>query len=1270
MGGFEIIDLCSDSDSDSEHATAAAEEGPARKKTKKKLLDTAAVSRRAVEGRREGITASGVGNSGTSSAAGNGIFRGVTWKRSHPDGSVEGPVKDDDDDDDDPGQRAAPATPVIRGATQVRRVEPGSGTESAGAVRQMQTTPLAQPRHGTEAPHIIAANDTEASGKGPNSSHPSPSNHDEITVVIEDLSPFTVAQNTGLDTTKPAIPRIETVRTETGTKKRKMIGPFVLDDDDIDDGGGGGGGGGDEIVCDFPEDGEYAATDLKFLKTNSIIIISNVRKDSGIGAGSGPGADAGSNSTSASNPRSPSPLSPPRKKTKVDEMELYQRRRKSEDKCAQVSRTMREEAIAKRRAGVKGSQGIGSSRGLLEESPSPEVNWPASRLGIQRGVMDSTSAGNGCESKQNRFSDEDEDDLFGDGTPSLENIEAQLDFAPSPANRIGNAPSPKDLSRSCRPFTSTSGVERADFAEKSDLQRNDGEVLLHDSTQHSEKQLPNGEARNPVTSGIEHYDREQAEKYWVNVNKEERRKKKKKKKRPKKIEFERDQTGIVPPSTGRGGPTNMMDGIRGKDEARLLTAKEPLKAAPNVNGLLPQLVQKTAAKPGGPSDFLRDAKGTQPPSSPTHRGLDSMSPDAGVWTKNGTVRERKRDIENLMSAFTESAKCCNLAFDSLSQHYQKLVKSDVHKLKEFAGPILRGYSFRDKVDRRIAEIRKNMTRRTERYEKTNRTDGGTSQGEIDLTLVDLMGPERFRRGKKLLDDVLAEYQKHQTTEKGRSRSKRDSSRRNNDSGPLKRTSQPSMSHQDVEDLQSQSDADKADAYEGVGLNRQAQAAWQRLDAREKQLREKHSLYERLAQRGQRDESTKRVSFADEGLWDEARAEARLSQSVESDEDEDETAPSFGRDGDSISTAPRSPAIAVAAAPARRSFGGKGLISELRQMSEERPVPRNSSGHRPMARKGDPARKRKSKPMSNENVELTRRIDVGGKSISMAFQQKPRDQLTTQIDSSESEEFQCGSGELDSEAEDSFVDTEDASGIYDDMHVIQYDIVAAYDSFDDYKDASSVRLGTHIDVNAALRQMNRVTRDVAASASRKYRQVRLIWDTDDFELAAQTVILPTGGECRVCMVKSWAPVTSWPGKERAKAVAVPKVVYVVHETKTTSLRPPPPCSGDAKDDELFGPEDFKDPQPVIEKERDMCLSSRQCANGIAKNRLMAFNSKHDAGEEAEGRASNAELAEYMEQIEHDKVCFEQEKRVWTKRDDRKGKEEIKIWVEEMLVDMPI
>ncbi len=1263
LGAFEIIDLCSESESDGD----APPPPPKKVKLGTPMHIPIPIPMPAVDG-QEGMDRAGAGAK-AGPGMGDEVFRGVKWKT----GNLEDGGKGGEDVKDEtprhnpisaPAQPSHQSTnPIFASAEVLQQIQARIAAPRCRALTPTQTpqqlTDISAASNGAVTQIQTPIGDSSHEGDKNDSNHAStfkasssalPTADEFLHIEIKNPSPFTTAHIGRSKSIKPVIPRTETI----GTKKRKMVGPFYLEDDDDEEAN-------DESFCSPLEDEGYGS----FFSNGQGKCHGKIEgKTSGscFASGSGP---------SSSDLNSADQLSG---KVRVGEMDLFQRRRKSEDKCAETSRRMREEALAKRNTDARGSQQVGPSGGFLKgDSSGGRTNWTSSNPGKQTKVKTNSEHGRLCAAnglqRRHDWLDDDNGDLFDDGALSQENIEAQLDLAQAFANSNGNLPSQKDLTRSHQPSSSASSMEKADpvLTLDSPSNGNDRGVPLLHSIPHPEKQLLKGELGGIVTSGIERYDREQAEKYWRSVNREERRRRKEM--WPEKMEIER----MVPSSAGHCAPTKVVDGALGKDEARLLAAKEPLRPAPNVNGVLAQLAKKnrTFATPSHPRDLPSWSEDSHRQSSPACRqGREDRAIDENIWTKNGRLKERKRDVESLMSAFTETAKCWCAAFDSMSSYNQKRMKSEVQELRAFADPIVRGYSFRDKAEKRITHIKSNMVRRAKNYEKANGAGSHPSQHEVDLTLVELMGHGRFQRGKKRLNDVFVEYERYKQENRSR-HSQRERSRCNGiESGRVKPTKVSSIPYKELEEFCSASD--DSNVYDGFKLSRNQQVAWQGEDARRERIEQILALYEEPTEPVQQDERTRKVRFAGGDPWEKRFDAAQNSEFEESDEDEDETAPSFGRgENDSATIVPRMIPMVENAQPARNKVGGKGLLSELRDLNEEMVGAPPISAHRPQARKGLPSQIATLQPDDDgQTPGRPTGTDVGRKTVSVVEQQEPQEKPQTRIEDSNIGETQHDAEGLQSDPESSFSDEEDASDVQDDMHVLQYDIFADYENFDDFEDAELVPLGRYIDVKAALSQMNRVTTDTVASASRKYRHLRVIWDTDDFELAAQTVILPTGGEFRVRMVKSWAPATNWPGKRRTRAVSAPKVVYIVHETKKTSLRAPADTGGDTEEDELFGREDFEDPEAVVEKERDMSFSSRQCANEIAKNRLIAFSSRYDPAEDAGDTAGTKKLADYMEQIQHDKVCFDQERRFWIQTTEmRKGKEEVKIWVEEMFVDMP-
>ncbi|ERF70414.1 hypothetical protein EPUS_05233 [Endocarpon pusillum Z07020] len=1210
MGQFEIIDLCSDSD---------GEDAKVPPKKKAKLDDGIAAPQRDYGMEKSWI--GGISNR-TGTGTGEEVVCGVTWKRSVDMAEGEEDAKDERPDH-------APST-----------------------------APGEMPPENRKG-HLIHNNN-------PTGPAAAATSNNEIIIEIKHPNPFAVATQRvpkSSDTINPVVTRTETVQTQTGMKKRKMVGPFVLEDADDGDGDG-------DATMRSPGDEGYGSFCSGAVKPDS--------HDGGNILSSGSG--------SSHSP--PDAMDGFARQSKVGGgMELFQRRRQLEDKCAETSRRMREEALKKRNAEMQEAQKSGLSQGFLEDSLNVRPNAESYQSDIQIGKETNSTSQGTCsaherQSNQDEF-DDDDDDFFADDTFSSENIEAQLDLAQAFANNNGNLPSPKDLTRSYRPSTLVSSTEKADRAAEADSSpSNARDPPLQDSTQHPERQLFNGGAGKTATSGIEHYSQEQAEKYWGRVNKEERRKEKEK--WPEKMEMGRGHEEVVAsPCTA----TKVIGGAPGKDEARLLAAKEsltttkqPLRAAPNVSGVLAQLAKntrgtnETVGELADPGEFHQGRGNARHPSPTAHaRQRNHLTIDEEVWTKDGTLRERKRDIENLMSSFTEIARCWCLVFYTLSPHFQESMKSQVHELKRYAGPILRGYTFRKNSGRRITEIRKNVERRMGKEREAGRLIGNVTQREIDSKLVELMGREHFHHGQSLLNKVREEWEDHKVNRKHTGHRKRPNSQSNsNASARSKPMVVSNMPYTGMD--ASRTGSEESDPYEGFNLNPKKRIAWQREDERHKRMEEALARYEKVAEPDGRTENSKRVRFAEQSVWDNEYDHTQSSESEESDEDEDGTAPSFGRGED------RRPEIEPRvgnAEPVRRNTGAKGLFSQPQSVDEK--VTR-SSQHTPSR-----ATARKSLPAQSGNMKFTgeqqspepaTKREVGGKSVASFNQWGPQETMLTNVNCSDIEESPQDADEVQSETEGSYTDDGDMADLHNDVYGTQYDIVADYEDFDGYEDAHSVPLGKHIDPRAAHRQMTRVMLNTVEDALHRVRGTgRIIWDIENSEVMVHSIILPTGGECRIRKVKSWVSAANWPGKYRARAVPVPQVYYIVHETKKTSLRPPPPNGEEIQDEELFGPEDFEDPQALVEKEQPMGFTNRESANSSALERLIVFDKRHNGAEGAEDAKdileteNTTDMAEYMEQIEHDKLCFERERRVWIETEDgRKGKEEIKVWVEEMFVDM--
>jgi hypothetical protein len=1226
---LEIIDLCSDSD----------DSFPPAPKKKTKLDDVARDSSSVMEMENRVAAAKSEAEAWAGKVAVSGILNDVTGRLANED--AERKRKQQEEDVKDKGSvELKPGA----GVSEQHVLQMASADFPAGSATVTKDVPVPT----ADAHHI-----TNNNGRHSTDTFAA---EDILLVEIRDPGTFTTPRVVkSSEDVKPVL-RIETIQTQSGVKKRKLVGPFVVDDDD-------------------PADEGYGSFSSCTAKENQMGFHGH--------AGNSNSNSNSNNSEPISSELCPMTSAP----TKLHDMEVVQRRRRSEDKCAEMSRQMRKEALAKRKADMQkdGSQTNGLSKDFLEDVSHPTIDAASLTFGSQplkrtTNAPSMIGALTMCASKEanrnDKDGDNDDDDPFGESDEPTENVEAQLDlvqaFAHSKDNTLQSA---GDLSRSRQPCTSaSSGLEKKqkadDFSDLDSQSKGDRALRLHGSIPPREKQLLGGKQKGIATSGIEHYDSEQVEKYWTRMVRDESSRKEDE---DAKAELELAQDTKLPARNLSFAHCSVIGGAMGKDEARLLTVKEPLRAAPNMSGGLARLVQMAEEKNGitGPCRGSNDhrsastqSRGGSPPLD--HRGPGKNTLDEASWTRDVTIQKRKRDIDNLMNTWTETAKCWWIASDAISPRYQKCMRMELQQLRRISDMILCGFSSHDKAERRIGNIKANMIRRARRHQMDNPSDYGPSTQEIDRQMFHLMGEEQCKKARMMLGRVHEEYESFQQSQKQKSHLKRAyPDPESSCSQKLQPRTQPNIACEAVQEISSE--FGKLDQYEELKLTHQKRTAWQKEDAKIEQIKERLARFEKVAEPAQRNGPTKKVHFADQALWENEFDDAQISETEESDEDEDETAPSFGRGDD------RSADTALRSEPgprqvARKNVGGKGLLSQLRKDDDPREpscAPIHTSAKKRLSAQKGPVQY----TQDVQNPTPDGWSHVGGESVSLPNQLNCQGQVSISHETSEIEDSQSDTADLMSEAE-AFAGEDDKDDTYAGTHVLQYDIVADYESFDDYQDANLVPLGRHIDIKTALRQMKRVATDVAASASRKHRQLRIIWDTDDFELAAHTVILPTGGECRIRMVKSWGLVADWPGKQRPKAVVAPKVFYIVHETKTTSLRPSADDRGDGGDDDLFGPEDFEDLNTVMEKERDMCFSSRRCANEIAKNRLMAFNRRHEAAADYDGMESNPDLTAYMEQIEHDKVCFEQEKRFWIEnKDGRKGKEEVKIWVEEMIADMP-
>jgi hypothetical protein len=1060
-----------------------------------------------------------------------------------------------------------------------------------------------------------SATTKSAATSGPNSY--------DVTSTTKEPDKFSAQPSTISDNNANCVvPRIESIRTIDGVRKRKLIGPFVLENDDDDTAISNVH---ENKTTRSPEDEGYGSCSYGSKTAEG----SDWSKLSGLGLHPSRG------SSSAGIARSSEPKDQAWKRTHIDEMELYQRRQQSEEKCAEISRRMREEALAKREAERKATE----KKALSEDS-------------LENDLRSSPEGG------KERYRFDSDDDIFTTKHLSPDDIEAQLDIAQALVNNDGNLPSQKDLSRLCQPPTSMISMGKADHTAEPDFSRNELNGHTHDSIQHPEKQQQNGAVAGTTISGTKHYDQDQAEKYWRKVNKQQRREET----WPEKWETGRSQGSDVPSSKVFGS-------ARGEDEASLFVTKGPLRAAPNVNGILAQLVEKAGRGDNEASQAGEPHDGHHATSTILQRV------DKRYWTKRGTLRERKRDIENLMSAFMETGKCWCVAFEALSERNKKPAVRELQELKEFAHPILQGYCSRDRAEKRITDIKSNMARRVQKHGPLNQADSNPSQYDIDRVLVSLFGQERLRQGKELLSNVLMESKGRKANSESKSHHKGTGSKSDgNRATRSKRTTPANVLHD-----QGESESEEATLCKKQNRTNKQQSARQSSEAKIQRIKQAISRYDEATRPAQQNQS-KQVRFADECLWDNDFDHRQSSESEVSDEDEDETAPSFGRGNNAGSI------TEAQINPIRKSVGGKGVSSQLQKANETATTPSTNPRDRPIARKGLATESGDKQPLAeSDSAAPGIKRAIGAKSLPIIQHREARKTLITTTEPADAEESQDEADELISDAEDSSIlDETDVLDEIDTTKILQYEIMVDYENFGNVPDTSSESLGRHMDAEAAYRQMTRVGADISAWAAGEYRYTKTSWDTDDFELATHTTILPTGGECRVRMVKTWAPAPDWPGKHRAVALARPKVFYLVHETRTTSLRPCGDIGGgskggaeaeaeaEAETADLFGPEDFEDAHAVVERERDWCFTSRRHANEVARDRLTAFTNRHGemVVECGAGTMSAAELAEYIEQIEHDKECFEQERKAWVETAEaRKGKVEIKIWVEELIADLP-
>jgi hypothetical protein len=1034
---------------------------------------------------------------------------------------------------------------------------------------------------------------------------------------------------------RPVPISIEVIQTEYGPKKRKLLGPFVLED-----------------VEDSEIEEGLVATTTKVDRKHSPR--SHCLRNSAQSNNSTLVNDSSSSSRSqlaflASN------------RTTFDESELSLRRKQAENRCASLSRVLREQAIARVEAhrlsgfqdgleGVFREEVIELSGDSTIPSPSASSSSSCKITATNYSTKDSRADSlNGRVAKAERMIElsSDEDDVSG------LRIEKQLDVAQAISQAVNrgesNVLSGNDSRRWSRPLgQSTSEQQMVNDGVHPQARGNHRSFPHYDLAPPQRKQLANVRSRDATILHDEGRGGEQPNCILKRDSTTE----------PSRTTTNSARVHFVPASRPSAPTSHDSTLFRvshepsKRNEARLLAAKGSLKIAPNVYGGLAKLALMAEAK-NAKAQNHGDLSFRQDRSAPTHsgptllpfQGIGAKPVDARYWASEGTPKQRKKDVEHIMGALKETAKCWLLVLKGhRNQKLQVRMESHLRELLEdYAVPIFQGYISRPGHIKRVLAVKNTMSSRASRFEMNNPFEHEPTEIDVEEKLVGLIGQSMFHRGKTLLSKVLAEHEQKRYPYINDEFKSSDT----NIAVDVQRTTRltPPYGNRRTAGLDP--------------LDEKTQADWNQNDAEAAEIRKKLAGFESLS--GQN-----RCRAAGKSIGDNFQRTQYLDETV---------------DGCATLT---SGSHGGSRGPARPSQGGKGILSEIR--------------------------KQLPGPAGSRSKEDTKEVDED-------IEEEDRS---------------------DRDAEDLLVDNDVVDDMYSEKYFTQYNVLADYDNFDDYEDASSVFLGRHLDIQAALRQLRKVTCDVSAWASKRYRKVRIIWDTDDYELVTQTVVLPTNGECRVYLVRSWESATEWPGRLRDRGDITPKVFYVVHETETISTRP---TAGLRQEDsgvdgggksvvEGDDPADFDDPGARQVKECDMYFSNRRCANEVARNRWIARHQRqraqsstagkkekrqkknnniiidgddaeNDDDDDEENDDSNdyndekdiqtahfkASIAGYMEQIEHDEACFDRRCRFWIytnndavdyDNDDdgddadgsrATGKTETRIWVEAMIADSP-
>ena len=599
-------------------------------------------------------------------------------------------------------------------------------------------------------------------------------------------------------------------------------------------------------------------------------------------------------------------------------------------------------------------------------------------------------------------------------------------------------------------------------------------------------------------------------------------------------------------------------------------------------------VMKDAKNDGVRLDSPMPAKFVDPQHSEcndnTHRGSSPLNPE--MWRMNSGVVDRQRMINRIWASLIESAHFWRSQAGCTSTKVRERARSDVLQLVEvFIPPVLQGYCVIGPRSRDIVDLKHSMLKRMKRAASSANQNRPPDSIECEA-LRAMVGPGSFQHVNKLLY-LQRELRKSFSEECGVS-SRRTAKRRtqltNSATPPQASISSGELSKVSLEEKLFQLPVQKeAQSKAIVGPQ---QDLWQ-------------------------DGCTEDGDSAASTSEDIARQKKHLPPSrVSSRQEYDVARPIAARK-------------AKASIPGSRySQGTKGILAKPLQANAETEARDTHAAalKRPTAVKQISSRKRP--------------LDVA---LQEVIRQECDDSSIARSDNKRRKRAAEKRSDEESELENTPIEVDKVEPIDDSTHSILYTILADYDGFPDVPDAESVILGSHTELQAAMRQMNRIITDIVASITRVFRQARVIWDIDDFQLSSQTVVLPTGGCCRIRIARSRIPVVQWPGQPRRMQSVKPSVLYVLHEAKTTSVALPRHDGGGAS-------------EPLIEREQDSHFSDFSLANQVAKSRLLACGRNSD-DPSLHIADTIGELDRYIERIEHDRVCFDQTRSYYHKKSDK-------------------